>query len=123
MIKSLTLLTLLLSFSLPAKEISFNKEIRPILADRCYHCHGPDEKEGQKGGLRLDDEKSAKADLYSLKRQKRGLKPLSVEAAKKKARFAIIPGDAKNSTVIQRILTDDEDDIMPPIDSHLTLTK
>ena len=58
------------------EEISFNKQIRPILADRCYHCHGPDAKGGQKGALRLDDEAAAKADLYALKRKKRGRDPL-----------------------------------------------
>lgn len=120
------LFLILLCFSLPSwseTKLSFNKDIRPILADRCYHCHGPDAKKGQKGGLRLDDEASAKADLYALKRAKKGLPALSSEEAKKKARHAIIPGDAKNSVAIQRILTDDEDDIMPPLDSNLKLTK
>lgn len=117
---------LLLSLSLCAQakeKLSFNKDIRPILADRCYHCHGPDAKKGQKGALRLDEEQSAKADLSALRRAKKGLPPLSPAESRKKASHAIIPGDVKNSTLVQRILTHDEDDVMPPLDSNLKLTE
>ena len=111
------LTSLLMTMVLNAKDISFNDQIRPILADRCYHCHGPDKDKGQKGGLRLDDEVSAKADLYALKRAKRGKAPMSPEDAAKKARYAIVPGKPEHSNLIERIFTDDEDEIMPPLDS------
>lgn len=83
-----------------AKEINFNQDIRPILSDRCFHCHGPD-KHDRKKKLRLD---IAEGDdgAYRVRRGKHG----------------ILPGNLEKSTVWQRIITDDEDDIMPPIDSH-----
>jgi hypothetical protein len=78
---------------LPGKDIDFNREIRPILSDRCFQCHGPD-KEHRKGKLRLDDEASAK-DL------KKGV---------------IVPGKPGKSELIYRITTEDVDDVMPPPD-------
>jgi hypothetical protein len=89
----------LLTFA-QAKEINFNQDIRPILSDRCFHCHGPD-KHDRKKDLRLD---VAEGDdgAYRLR----------------KKRYGIVPGDLEKSSVWQRIITDDEDDIMPPIDSH-----
>ncbi|NQZ60476.1 MAG: DUF1549 domain-containing protein, partial [Lentisphaeraceae bacterium] len=90
---------------------------RILTNDRCYHCHGPDAAKGQKGGLRLDDEASAKADLYALKRQKKGKKPLSAKEAAKKSRYAVVAGHPEHSSLIERIFTDDEDDVMPPSDS------
>ena len=47
------LLTLLLGPSTFSQEIQFNRDIRPILSDKCFLCHGPDEKK-RKAGLRLD---------------------------------------------------------------------
>ncbi|MCM8533521.1 MAG: DUF1549 domain-containing protein, partial [Lentisphaeraceae bacterium] len=114
---------------LPDK-VDFNEHIRPILSDRCYKCHGPDGGEfGElwEAGLRLDTESGAKADLSEVKlqvknakRQKEG-KELSTK--KSKPKFAIVPGDPEKSSLIERIYTDDEDDIMPPPDSHLKLSK
>ena len=110
--------------------VDFNTHIQPILSDRCYKCHGPDGGESgknRKGALRLDVEEGAKADLSELKfklknakRAKAG-KPLSTK--KSDPKFAIVPGDLSKSTVIERIFTDDEDDIMPPADSNLHLSK
>lgn len=71
--------------------IDFNREIRPILADNCYECHGPDEH-GRKGDLRLD---------------------LATEAYES----AIVPGNSKDSPFVERLLTHDEDDRMPPPES------
>ena len=85
---------------LAEKKINFNRDIRPILSDRCFHCHGPDEHDRKKK-LRLDLAEGHDG-AYRIRKGKPGIKP----------------GDAKSSTVWQRIITDDEDDIMPPSDSH-----
>jgi hypothetical protein len=85
---------------LPGKDIDFNRDIRPILSDRCFQCHGPD-KEHRKGKLRLDDEASAK-DL------KKGV---------------IVPGKPDESELVYRITTEDEDDVMPPPDIRKPLSE
>ncbi|MDA9961417.1 PSD1 and planctomycete cytochrome C domain-containing protein [Opitutales bacterium] len=92
---------LLLAFSLNAhaKEVDFNREVRPILSDKCFFCHGPD-KEHRKAKLRLDLESS-------------------VKDQKKKY---IIPGKPQDSELIYRLTTDDEDDLMPPPDSGKSLS-
>lgn len=73
---------------------SFSREIRPILADRCFRCHGPDDQ-NRKAGLRLDVTEEARREL-------------------KGGRRAIVPGQPEASELIKRILTDDPDDLMPP---------
>jgi mono/diheme cytochrome c family protein len=85
---------------LPA-QIEFNRDIRPILADTCFHCHGPD-KAKRKAGLRLDLEASAKARLDDY--------------------FAIVPGDPAKSELIRRVTASDADDRMPPADSGRQLS-
>ncbi len=83
------------------EKISFNHHVRPILSENCFYCHGPDENT-QEAGLRLDIRKNATEDLggYS----------------------AIVPGNAEDSEIWQRILSDDPDDVMPPPESHRTLS-
>ena len=74
---------------LQAAPVEFNRDIRPILSDRCYYCHGPDE-ETQEGDLRLDTREGALA-------------------------FgAIVPGKPEKSELLYRITTHDEEDAMPP---------
>ena len=74
-------------------EIKFNRDIRPILSDRCFHCHGPD-KNDRKGHIRLDIP-DGKDGAYRIRKGSQGIKP----------------GDPENSEVWQRIITDDQDDI------------
>ena len=76
--------------------IDFNRDIRPILSDHCYACHGPDEHK-RKAGLRLD-------------RQEEALKML------KSGNRAIVPGNALRSTLVQRLSSHDPDEVMPPPD-------
>jgi hypothetical protein len=84
-----------------AAQVDFNRDIRPVLSDACFHCHGPD-KARRKADLRLDLEASAKARLTD--------------------HFAIVPGDPAKSELIRRITTSDERDRMPPADSGRKLT-
>ena len=90
--------------SIPDK-VRFNEHVRAILSDKCFHCHGPD-KSTMKGKLQLHSFEGATKNL-----------------SKKGKRFAIVPGKLQESTLWDRINTTDEDDIMPPPESHKTLTK
>ena len=82
--------------------VGFNRDIRPIMSDTCFHCHGFDAK-SRKGGLRLD------------------LREEALKAGKSGA-LAIVPGKPEESEVIKRIFTTDEDDLMPSKESHKVLT-
>ncbi|HEY0456776.1 MAG TPA: PSD1 and planctomycete cytochrome C domain-containing protein, partial [Verrucomicrobiae bacterium] len=85
-----------------AAPIDFNREIRPILSDNCFACHGPDD-EKRKAKLRFD-------------RQDDAFKPA------KSGDYAIVPGDLKKSKLIERITTKDADEIMPPPKTGKKLT-
>jgi len=82
--------------------IDYSRDIRPILADRCYACHGPNE-DARESGLRLDVRERALAEADSGKR-------------------AIVPRKPRASEMIRRILAEDADERMPPPHSHKTLT-
>ena len=71
--------------------VSFNRDIRPLLSDRCFHCHGPDEG-SREAKLRLDRREDAVASV-------------------------VVPGDSLGSELVLRITSSDPDDIMPPPDS------
>ena len=88
---------------IPAK-IDFNFHVKPILSDRCFVCHGPDANT-REAGLRFDIKEGAFAALGDAKDH-----------------YAIISKDSKNSTLVQRIFTENEEDVMPPTESNLTLT-
>nr|AGW45562.1 planctomycete cytochrome C domain secreted protein [uncultured bacterium Lac161] len=89
--------------SAPGKpRIDFNRDIRTILSDNCFACHGPDENK-RKAKLRFDVKDEA-------------FKPA------KSGDHAIVPGDLKNSQLVARITTKDEDDLMPPPKSGKKLT-
>jgi len=84
-----------LSVALHAEEpLSFNRDIRPILSEHCFQCHGPDAQQ-QQGGLRIDKREAA------------------VEPADS-GKIAIVPNDPTTSELIARITTTDADLQMPP---------
>ena len=82
--------------ALAADDVDFNRDVRPILSNKCYLCHGPDES-SREADLRLD----------------------SFDAA---TEYAIVPGDSDESELFQRIVTDDDDMRMPPAEHGPALT-
>ena len=91
---------MLCAFTGAAEPLTYNRDIRPILSDNCFECHGPAK---QKGGLRLDLREVA-------------TKPV------KSGSIAIVPGNVDASELLMRVFAKDEDDQMPPPDSGHTLT-
>ncbi len=84
-----------------AGKLDFNRDIRPILSDNCFACHGLDAKK-RKADLRLDLPEGAFTAIDGV--------------------FPIKPGDPEVSSIIQRIVSTDEDEVMPPPDSHKKVT-
>jgi hypothetical protein len=83
-------------------KVDFNFHIRPLLSDRCFKCHGPDEK-ARKAKMRLDTREGALKELED--------------------GWAIIkPGDPEKSELMRRIFATDEHDVMPPPKSNLRLS-
>ena len=87
----------------PAK-VQFNRDIRPIFSDTCFHCHGFDAK-AREAGMRLDIREEA-----LMKKAKSDITP-------------IVPGKPEESGIIERIFATDKDDIMPPSKAHKELTQ
>ncbi|HWB11918.1 MAG TPA: PSD1 and planctomycete cytochrome C domain-containing protein [Pirellulales bacterium] len=84
----------------PPQQVRFNRDIRPIMSDTCFKCHGPGTR---KAGLRLDLPDEA------LKPTQSGTVP-------------IVPGKPQESEAVRRVFSDDEGDIMPPPEAHKTLS-
>jgi hypothetical protein len=89
-------------FSATAESIDFNRDIRPILSDKCFKCHGPDEA-NREADLRLDILEGVLADLGD-------------------GYFPAVPGKPEDSEIVWRIEADDEEDLMPPVDSDMALS-
>ncbi|MCD0458019.1 PSD1 and planctomycete cytochrome C domain-containing protein [Roseiconus lacunae] len=83
--------------ALKADDISFSRDVLPVLSDRCFHCHGPDATH-READLRLDVEENAKEDLGGY--------------------AAVTPGNLEESEIWRRITSNDEGEVMPPSDSH-----
>ena len=98
------LVVLVAVFAQPAhgqtQEVDFNRDIRPLLSDKCFHCHGPDNST-READLRFDKEASAKA-------QHDGT-------------AAIVPGKPQQSELVARIRSRDPDEMMPPPESGKSL--
>lgn len=86
--------------SLP-KTVQFNRDIRPILSDNCFHCHGPDQAQRQ-AELRLDREEDA--------------------FAKREGVSILKPGKPEESELYQRVISEDSAERMPPLDSGRSLS-
>ncbi len=88
--------------SAAAKTVDFTRDIRPILADKCFQCHGPDARQ-RKGKLRLDNLRDATAPAAS-------------------GSPAIVPGKVEESELSSRITADDPEERMPPASSKKSLS-
>jgi hypothetical protein len=99
----ITLLSCLIvaTTALAGEQLDFNRDIRPILSENCFQCHGFDEHARQVD-LRLDVAESALAERDGVP--------------------AIVPGKPESSELWRRITSDDEAEMMPPPDSHRSLT-
>jgi hypothetical protein len=86
-----------------ASDVDFQRDVQPILAEHCLHCHGVDAAE-RKAGLRLD------------------LREDAVRGGES-GTPAIVPGKPQNSELIQRVLSADADLVMPPPDQNKPLSK
>src|SRR6186713_2420179 len=88
---------LLALWAVAQDQLDFNRDIRPILSNNCFKCHGPDDKErkgSDSAGLRLDVEEDSRRKLSD--------------------GFAIVPGKPEQSELVKRIESTDEDTMMPP---------
>src|SRR5579871_3495069 len=101
-----TLICLLLGLPLAVRaetgRINFDRDIRPILSNNCFKCHGPDEKQ-RKAGLRLDRRDGIVAELRSGDR-------------------AVVPGKSADSALVARITATEPEERMPPPASGKTLS-
>ena len=98
---SLSLLLVATGLMAADAKLDFNRDIRPILSDNCFACHGFDAKK-RKGKLRLDTPEGATV-------LKDGIQ-------------AVKPGDPEASELIKRILSKDPEEVMPPPESHKQIT-
>ena len=78
------------------KPVQFSRDVLPILSDRCFHCHGPDEAT-READLRLDQRESAVEDRGDYQ--------------------VVVPGKSLESHLLQRIISQDENELMPPPES------
>lgn len=96
---------LLRANSEPVGRIDFNQDVRRILSENCFRCHGPDgaERKGRRGGLRLDISEGALRNIGGA--------------------VAIVPGSPDASDLIQRIESSDPDELMPPPETGQRLSQ
>ena len=83
------------------QDVDFDRDVRPLLADKCYHCHGPDASQ-RDSDLRLDDRQQV-FDIQD-------------------GAGVVVPGDPARSSLLQRITAEDADERMPPADAARQLT-
>ena len=96
-----SLLALCAPLAAVAANVDFAREIRPLLSENCFACHGPDSNK-RKAGLRLDQKESAFGKAES-------------------GEVAIVPGDLEKSELMRRVVSADGDEMMPPPKEHKKL--
>ncbi len=88
--------------STTGNKVSFDRDVRPILSNHCWKCHGPDAQE-RKAGLRLDQRESASKPAES-------------------GKTAIVPKKPSDSELLRRVLSSDSDELMPPASENKPLS-
>ena len=96
-----SLIALALPLAASAVPVDFAREIRPLLSENCFACHGPDSNK-RKAGLRLDQKESAFGKSES-------------------GEVAIVPGDLEKSELLRRVVSTESDEVMPPPKEHKKL--
>ncbi|MGC6465329.1 MAG: DUF1553 domain-containing protein [Akkermansiaceae bacterium] len=104
MLKHTSIFLVSLTLAQAAEKVGYNTDVRPILSDKCFLCHGPDEA-NNKADLRLDTPEGAFAAL-----------------AESPGKHAIVPGSLEKSEAWLRITSTDPDEVMPTPKSNLVLT-
>lgn len=102
MLRYLPVFILLPLFSAQAGKVDYARDIQPILSENCYHCHGPDEHT-READLRLDTKEGAFRTADGI--------------------TVVKPGDSKQSELVIRVFTSDEEELMPTPKSKRTLTQ
>jgi len=107
MLRTCSIWLVILAAAIPAAatgadQVDFNFQIRPLLSDRCFRCHGPD-AHARKAKLRLDTREGSRKELED-------------------GGAVIKPGDPAKSELVRRIYATNEDDLMPPPESNLQLS-
>ena len=88
------------SQTIAQEKIDFGRQVKPILSDNCFACHGPDEGQ-RESDFRFDQKESALSTEHSV----------------------IVPSDIESSLLVKRILSDDPDEVMPPSSHRKKLTE
>ena len=101
--------------TLADEPISFNRDIRPILSDNCFFCHGPD-KNKLEADLRLDPLEGLHGTANKEGTQGNGTNGTSAKPG------VIVPGKPEASLLVQRITSQNRDEHMPPVDSGKELS-
>ncbi len=102
MFRAFMFVILFCASSASAAPIRFSSDVLPVLASKCFTCHGPD-AEHRKAGLRLDQREGLFAPLKS-------------------GNIAVVPGDTSKSALFHRITTADPEEVMPPTDATKPLS-
>ncbi len=85
-----------------AETVDYQRQVRPLLSDKCFRCHGPDQEERQ-AGLRLDD-------------------PKAILLPTQTGRYPVVPGNPEASEIVRRIYAEESSERMPPPESGKQLT-
>ena len=109
------------SASDPPGKLQYNRDIRPILSDKCFRCHGPDAAQRQ-ANLRLDRPASDSAGSTGAEASIAEKTSTQKNGTQKRSTSVIVPGEPQHSELFRRIAIESSDERMPPVDSGSELS-